>query len=130
MQRLAMVTVVVPDYDEAIGFYVDALGFELREDTPLGGGKRFVVVAPAGGDGAALLLARAATADQQDRIGDQTGGRVGFFLHTDTFAADVDRMRRAGVHFVEEPRHEEYGTVVVFEDRYGNRWDLVQRHDS
>lgn len=130
MHHLAMVTIVVPDYDEAVRFYVDVLGFELREDTALAGGKRWVVVAPSGGQGAALLLARAATADQRARIGDQTGGRVAFFLHTDSFAADLDRMRRAGVHFVEEPRSEEYGRVVVFEDGYGNRWDLVERTEE
>lgn len=125
MGHLAMVTVVVRDYDEALAFYVGVLGFELREDTVISADKRWVVVS--GHGGAALLLARAATADQRARIGDPTGGRVSFFLHTDTFDADVERMRRAGVHFVEEPRHEEYGKVVVFEDLYGNRWDLVGR---
>lgn len=126
MRQLAMVTVVVPDYDEAIGHYVDELGFELREDTALAAGKRWVVVAP-GRDGAALLLARAATAQQRARIGDQTGGRVAFFLHTDDFDGDFRRFRAAGARVVDEPRQEEYGTVVVVEDRYGNRWDLIQR---
>lgn len=129
MSHLALVTVVVREYDEAIRFYVDVLGFELREDTPLAGGKRWVVVAPPGG-GAGLLLGRAADDDQRARIGDSTGGRVAFFLHTQDFAGDCARMRAAGVRFVEEPRHEEYGTVVVFEDLYGNRWDLIERRSG
>lgn len=127
MQRLAMITLVVPDYDEAIAHYVDDLGFELMEDTALAADKRWVVVTPPGGAGAALLLARAATDPQRTRIGDQTGGRVAFFLHTDSFEADVARLRRAGVRLLGTPRQEKYGTVVVFEDRYGNRWDLIER---
>ena len=119
------VTLVVRDYDEAIRFYVDAVGFDLREDTDLGGGKRWVVVAPRDG-GAGLLLARASGPEQEARIGDQTGGRVGFFLETADFAADHARMLAAGVRFLEEPRHEPYATVAVFEDLYGNRWDLLQ----
>jgi catechol 2,3-dioxygenase-like lactoylglutathione lyase family enzyme len=122
--RLALVTVVVPDYDEAIAFYVGALGFHLREDTDLGGGKRWVVVAP--DDGAAILLARADGDDQRARVGDQTGGRVGFFLHTDDFDGDHARLRDAGVRFVRPVTHERWGTVTVFEDRYGNRWDLIE----
>jgi catechol 2,3-dioxygenase-like lactoylglutathione lyase family enzyme len=119
------VTLVVRDYDEAIRFYVDAVGFELREDTDLGGGKRWVVVAPRDG-GSGLLLAVASGPEQDARVGDQTGGRVGFFLETDDFAADHARMLAAGVRFLEEPRHEPYATVAVFEDLYGNRWDLLQ----
>lgn len=126
VHRLAMVTLVVRDYDEAIRFYVDALGFVLREDTALPGVKRWVVVAPPDGE-AGILLARAATEEQLARVGDQTGGRVGFFLHTQDFAADAARMQAAGVRFVEGPREESYGTVAVFEDLYGNRWDLVDR---
>lgn len=122
-----MITLTVRDYDEAIRFYVDVLGFTLREDTPLGAGKRWVVVAPAGDRGAALLLAQASNQRQRDRVGDQTGGRVGFFLYTDDFAADHARMLAAGVEFEEEPRHEPYGTVAVFRDLYGNRWDFVER---
>ena len=127
MPRLGLVTLVVRDYDEALRYYVGALGFELLEDSPLTGDKRWVVVAPAGGNGTALLLARAATGIQSSRVGDQTGGRVAFFLDTDDFAADHRRMRAAGVRFVEPPREEPYGTVAVFEDLYGNRWDLVER---
>jgi catechol 2,3-dioxygenase-like lactoylglutathione lyase family enzyme len=119
------VTLVVRDYDEAIRFYVDAVGFELREDTDLGGGKRWVVVAPPGG-GAGLLLAKASGPEQEARVGDQTGGRVGFFLQSADFAADHARMLAAGIRFLEEPRHEPYATVAVFEDLYGNRWDLLQ----
>jgi catechol 2,3-dioxygenase-like lactoylglutathione lyase family enzyme len=119
------VAVVVRDYDEAIAYYTGVLGFDLLEDSALGGGKRWVLVGPAGGRGASLLLARAATARQQERVGDQTGGRVFLFLHTDDFRRDYQALRERGVQFVEEPRHEAYGTVVVFTDLYGNRWDLV-----
>lgn len=123
--NIALLTIVVRDYDEAIAFFTDALGFRLVEDTAMGGGKRWVVVAPPNG-GTGLLLARAATTEQDSAIGNQTGGRVAFFLHTDDFARDYDRMRARGVTFVEQPRYEIYGTVVVFQDLYGNKWDLVQ----
>jgi catechol 2,3-dioxygenase-like lactoylglutathione lyase family enzyme len=126
MSQLGLVTVVVRDYDEAIAFYVDVVGLELREDTRLDAAKRWVVVAPPGAREAGLLLARAATPEQQARIGDQTGGRVGWFLTTDAFDRDHARMRAAGVVFEEDPRHEPYGTVAVFRDLYGNRWDLLQ----
>ena len=126
MTHVALVAVVVADYDEAIDFYVRALGFQLREDTDLGAGKRWVVVAPPGARECAVLLARAATPRQAERIGDQTGGRVGLFLHTADFAAEHARMTAAGVRFTEPPRSEPYGTVAVFEDLYGNRWDLIQ----
>lgn len=129
MQSLALVTVVVNDYDEAIAFYRDVLGFRLREDSPLSNGKRWVVVGPADGAGAGLLLARSATDAQRARIGDQTGGRVAFFLHTDDFVGDQARLHAAGVDFLEGPREEDYGTVGVFADLYGNRWDLIQRRD-
>lgn len=125
MTELGLVTVVVADYDEAIRWYTSALGFVLREDADQGDGKRWVVVGPPAG-GTGLLLARGATAVQRARIGDQTGGRVGFFLYTTDFAADHARMRAAGVRFAEQPRHEAYGTVAVFTDLYGNRWDLIQ----
>jgi catechol 2,3-dioxygenase-like lactoylglutathione lyase family enzyme len=125
MTGLRLVTLVVADYDEALAFYVDRLGFELAEDTPLGDGKRWVVVRPRGG-GTALLLARAADQTQRAAVGNQTGGRVAFFLDTDDFAADHARLLAAGARFVEEPRDEPYGIVAVFEDLYGNRWDLVQ----
>lgn len=123
MGSLGLVTLVVRDYDEAIRFYVDALGFTLVEDTPQGD-KRWVVVASA--SGASLLLAQASDDAQLARVGDQTGGRVGFFLTTDDFDADYARMSAYGVRFLETPRDEVYGRVVVFEDLYGNRWDLLQ----
>jgi len=125
-QHLGYVALVVRDYDEAIAFYVGKLGFELIEDTDLGGDKRWVLVAPPGSHEARLLLARAVTPEQSARIGDQTGGRVFLFLHTDDFRRDYERMREAGVRFCEEPREERYGTVVVWEDLYGNRWDLLE----
>jgi catechol 2,3-dioxygenase-like lactoylglutathione lyase family enzyme len=120
-----MTALLVPDYDVAIDYFVGSLGFELVEDTQLTAGTRWVVVAPAAGGGA-LLLALAADEHQRARIGDQTGGRVGFFLHTDDFAADHARLRAAGVAFAEQPRPEPYGRVAVFSDPFGNRWDLVE----
>lgn len=120
---MGLVTLVVRDYDEAIRFYRDGLGFTLVEDTPQGD-KRWVVVSAGGG--AALLLARADTDAQSARVGDQTGGRVGFFLTTDDFDRDHTRMTAFGVRFLETPRDEAYGRVAVFEDLYGNRWDLLQ----
>ncbi|MEW2515746.1 VOC family protein [Streptomyces sp. NPDC046870] len=125
MRCVALVTLVVHDYDEAVRFYTEALGFRLVEDAPRPDGSRWVVVEP-GGDGPGLVLARAKDDEQRARVGDQTGGRVGFFLHTDDFARDHARMTAAGVTFLEEPRHEPYGTVAVFQDLYGNRWDLLQ----
>jgi catechol 2,3-dioxygenase-like lactoylglutathione lyase family enzyme len=119
-------TLVVRDYDEAIAFYTGAMRFELVEDAPLPGGKRWVVVAPRGEAGAQLVLARAANPEQSARIGDQTGGRVFLFLHTDDFESDVAHLRAHGVRFTEAPREEAYGRVVVFLDLYGNKWDLVQ----
>ncbi|GLP65384.1 hypothetical protein TUSST3_20040 [Streptomyces sp. TUS-ST3] len=127
MRRVALVTLVVDDYDEALRFYTEALGFRLVEDTPRPDGSRWVVVRPDDREsGTDLLLARAKDGAQQDRVGNQTGGRVGFFLHTDDFARDHARMLAAGVTFLEEPRHEPYGSVAVFQDLYGNRWDLLQ----
>ncbi|WP_440107505.1 DUF4328 domain-containing protein [Streptosporangium sp. H16] len=126
---LGLTTLVVRDYDEAIGFYLNVLGFELLEDTPLGDGKRWVTVRPRGARETALLLARAVGPEQEARIGDQTGGRVGLFLHTDDFARDYERLLSAGVVFEEAPRSEPYGRVVVFRDLYGNRWDLLQPAD-
>jgi catechol 2,3-dioxygenase-like lactoylglutathione lyase family enzyme len=122
---ISLVTLVVADYDQAIAFYVDQVGFRLVEDSSLGDGKRWVVVAPPG-DGAGLLLALADGPAQVARVGDQTGGRVALFLTTSDFVADHARMQRAGVRFVEDPRREPYGTVAVFEDLYGTRWDLIQ----
>ncbi|GGT31504.1 hypothetical protein GCM10010271_39280 [Streptomyces kurssanovii] len=127
MPNIALITLVVRDYDEAIAFCTDALGFDLVEDTDRGDGSRWVVVRPAGsGAGTGLLLARAGDDEQRASVGAQTGGRVGFFLHTDDFARDHARMTAAGVRFLEEPRHEAYGSVAVFEDLYGNKWDLLQ----
>ncbi|MEU3950473.1 VOC family protein [Streptomyces sp. NPDC029526] len=127
MRRIALVTLVVDDHDEAIRFFTEALGFRLAEDTPRPDGSRWVVVEPDDGrTGTGLLLARAKGERQRARIGDQTGGRVGFFLYTDDFARDHARMTDAGVTFLEQPRHEPYGTVAVFQDPYGNRWDLLQ----
>jgi catechol 2,3-dioxygenase-like lactoylglutathione lyase family enzyme len=119
---------VVPDYDAAIAFYVGTLGFAFVEDTDLGGGKRWVVVAPGAGGtpGARLLLARAHGERQRAAIGNQAGGRVSFFLHTQAFDETHARFTAAGVTFEEEPRHEPYGTVAVFSDPFGNRWDLIQ----
>lgn len=125
-QSLFLVTLVVPDYDAAIAFYRGTLGFTLVEDNGLDDEKRWVVVRPPGADGACLLLARAADALQADAIGKQTGGRVGFFLSTDDFARDHAAYLARGVVFEEEPRHEVYGTVAVFRDPFGNRWDLIQ----
>lgn len=122
---LAYVTLVVRDYDEAIDYFTRVIGFSLQEDEDRGGGKRWVLVRPSGG-GASLLLARGATPEQVGRIGNQTGGRVAFFLHTDDFRRDYDAFRADGVTFVEGPRHESYGTVGVFVDLYGNRWDLIE----
>ncbi|HVJ79475.1 MAG TPA: VOC family protein [Planctomycetia bacterium] len=130
-QRIAMVALVVRDYDEAISFYREALGFELLEDTDLGHGKRWVRIAPRGGaGGSALLLARAVTPAQIERVGDQTGGRVFLFLDTDDFNSDHDRLTAHGVQWVGAPRVEEYGKVAVFLDLYGNRWDLVERRGA
>jgi len=122
--HLGLVALLVRDYDEAIDFYTRALGGTLREDLPQGD-KRWVVVDLPGGQ-TGLLLARADTPEQEARVGDQCGGRVGFFLNVADFAATHARMTAAGVHFEEEPRHEVYGTVAVFRDLYGNRWDLLQ----
>ena len=124
MNRLGLVTYVAREYDEAIGFFVGKLGFTLVEDTDMGGGKRWVVVSA--GEGASLLIARADGQQQEASIGNQTGGRVGFFLQTDNFDRDFAEWTARGVKFHEQPRREVYGTVAVFEDLYGNTWDLIQ----
>lgn len=126
MGHIGLVTLIVQDYDEAIDFYVRTVGFRLIEDTRLDEHKRWVVLAPPGAGQTGLLLAQAATSSQRERIGDQTGGRVCLFLSTDDFDRDYRQMRAAGVRFTETPRREPYGTVAVFEDLYGNRWDLIQ----
>jgi catechol 2,3-dioxygenase-like lactoylglutathione lyase family enzyme len=124
MNRLGLVTYVAREYDEAIGFFVGKLGFTLVEDTDMGGGKRWVVVSA--GEGASLLIARADGEEQVASVGNQTGGRVGFFLQTDNFDRDFAEWTARGVVFREQPRREVYGTVAVFEDLYGNTWDLIQ----
>ena len=124
---IGRVALLVRDYDEAIAYFTGRLGFSLLEDTALGNGKRWVLVAPPGGARPALLLAKAVTAEQGRRVGDQTGGRVFLFLETDDFWRDYRDMRSRGVNFAEEPRREAYGTVAVFTDLYGNKWDLVER---
>ena len=123
--KLAHLTFLVRDYDEAIAWFTGKLGFALAEDTDLGGGKRWVRVGPAG-EGARLLLAKAATPGQVAHIGKQGGGRVFLFLETDDFARDHAAFVARGVRFIEAPRHEAYGTVAVFEDLYANRWDLIE----
>ncbi len=125
MNRLGAVSLLVRDYDEAIAFYVDRLGFDLVEDADLGGGKRWVRVRPKGGE-ASLLLAKATTDRQQAAVGAQSGGRVWLFLETDDFDRDHAAFTAAGVRFREEPRAEAYGKVAVFEDLYGNAWDLIE----
>ena len=125
-QNLAMISLLVREYDEAIAYYQNVLGFELIEDTRLSAEKRWVIVSPPGA-GSALLLARAANPEQSSRIGNQTGGRVFLFLHTDDFWRDYQLYRSRGVEFLAEPREEPYGVVAMFLDCYGNRWDLVQR---
>jgi catechol 2,3-dioxygenase-like lactoylglutathione lyase family enzyme len=125
-QHLAAVALMVRDYDEAIAFYVGTLGFTLVEDTRLNDAKRWVLVAPPGSTETRLLLAKADSPEQKTRIGNQAGGRVFLFLHTDDFERDHAAMREKGVRFLEAPRHEEYGTVAVFVDPYGNKWDLIQ----
>lgn len=126
-QDLALVSLVVRDYDEAIAFYTTALNFSLAADEELEPGKRWVVVQPPGSTGAGLLLAKAANSAQAATIGNQTGGRVFLFLHTDDFWRDYRVMKAQGVVFREEPREEAYGTVVVFSDLYGNLFDLIER---
>lgn len=126
MPHIAHIALVVRDYDEAIAWYTQRAGFDLIEDTDLGGGKRWVLVAPPGARETRLLLAKAASPEQVSRIGNQTGGRVFLFLTTGDFARDHEAMTARGVNFVREPKSEPYGIVAVFEDLYGNLWDLIQ----
>lgn len=130
MALIANVALLVHDYDDAIAFYTTKLGFELLEDTDLGAGKRWVQVAPKQHNGTALLLAKASSEAQQHCVGAQAGGRVWLFLQTEDFWRDYHAMQAAGVVFHETPRQETYATVVVFEDLYGNKWDLLQRRGS
>jgi len=127
MQQLGAVSFLVRDYDEAIAFFTGVMGFALAEDSSRGGGKRWVRVVPPGSSGTGLILAKAATPAQRAAVGLQAGERVWLFLETDDFARDHRRMLAAGVTFCEQPRHESYGTVAVFRDLYGNKWDLLER---
>jgi catechol 2,3-dioxygenase-like lactoylglutathione lyase family enzyme len=125
-RRIAAVTFLVRDYDEALAWFTRCLGFVVEQDLPMGPGKRWVVVGPVSNSGTSLLLARAVGEEQVAQVGRQAGGRVFLFLHTDDFARNRSHMLSQGVLFHEEPRHEAYGTVAVFSDLYGNRWDLIQ----
>src|ERR1700741_2374910 len=129
-QTLAHVTLLVRNYDEALAFFTQALGFRVIEDTPLGDNKRWLLVAPPDSGGTSLLLAEAATSEQARSIGNQAGGRVFLFLHTDDFWRDYRQMLAHNVKFLESPRHEPYGTVAVFQDLSGNKWDLLQPNDA
>ena len=129
-QSLDHVTLLVRDYDEAVTFFTEALGFRIIEDKHLPAGKRWLVVAPPGSRSTSLLLAQADTPEQVQQVGNQAGGRVFLFLHTDDFWRDYSLMQASNVKFLEAPRHESYGTVAVFEDLYGNKWDLLQPVDA
>ena len=124
--NIALITYLVRDYNEAISWFVKALDFKLFENTDMGGGKRWVVIGPDTNSGARFLLAQATTPEQNAQIGKAAAGRVAFFLHTDDFTGDYSAMQNKGVIFTEKPRQEAYGTVAVFEDLYGNQWDLLQ----
>ena len=125
-QKIALVSLLVKDYDEAINFYVIKLGFDLVEDTLLSEDKRWVIVSPKGKSETGILLAKASNAKQIDSIGNQSGGRVFLFLHTDDISGDYERMLKMDVKFIRPPLKESYGTVAVFEDLYGNKWDLIE----
>ena len=125
-QRLAHIAIVVKDYDEAIRFYTEKLHFDLIEDTQLSETKRWVLVRPKGGDSCCLLLAKAASEEQLSRVGNQTGGRVFLFLHTDNFERDYQNLLDHQIEIVRQPQREEYGTVAVFKDLYGNLWDMIE----
>ena len=126
MNTLGMIAIVIDDYDAAIKHYVEDLGFTLLEDTTLTAEKRWVVVAPSD-QGARILLAKAANESQKAAIGNSTGGRVGFFLYTTNFSETYELYKSRGIRFIEEPRQEAYGRVVVFTDKYGNKWDLIEK---
>jgi len=125
MNTLGMIAIVIDEYDAAISHYVNDLGFTLLEDKEMTPEKRWVVVAPSK-DGAKILLARAATDQQRTAIGNSTGGRVGFFMHTTNFDETYENYKARGIEFIEQPRQEAYGQVVVFKDKYGNKWDLIE----
>jgi catechol 2,3-dioxygenase-like lactoylglutathione lyase family enzyme len=130
LRSLAAITFLVPSYDEGLAFFRDILGFAVLEDAPLAESKRWVVVAPSICAGAALVLAVPSDERQRSRVGDQTGGRVGLFLHSDDFWRDYENLHRRGVTFLEKPRHEPYGVVAVFVDPWGGKWDLLQPADG
>ena len=125
-QKIGSISLLVREYDEAIAFYVGKLGFHLIEDMDMGAGKRWVLVAPPSSTETSLLLAKAVSPEQQSHVGNQTGGRVFLFLYTDDFWCDYESMKANDIRFLEEPRNESYGMVVVFEDLYGNKWDLLE----
>lgn len=125
-QSISLVTFLVKDYEEAIDYLTGKLQFDLIEDKQLSETKRWVVAAPKGGSGSSLLLAKASTEEQMRSVGNQTGGRVAFFLHTDNFKRDYQRMKESGINFLESPREEVYGMVAIFQDLYGNKWDFIQ----
>jgi catechol 2,3-dioxygenase-like lactoylglutathione lyase family enzyme len=129
-QRIANIALVVEDYDDAIAFYTEKLNFHLMEDSDLGGGKRWVQISPPNANGTNILLAKASNEQQSQAIGNQAGGRVFLFLQTNDFWRDYQQMIQRGVEFIEEPRVEEYGTVVVFKDLYGTKWDLLELHET
>ena len=129
-QRISNIALVVENYDDAIEFYTQKLNFELVENTDLGGGKRWVQISPPNAEGTNILLAKASNDQQQQSIGNQAGGRVFLFLQTNDFWRDYEYMKSQGVEFTEQPRVEEYGTVVVFKDLYGTKWDLLQLNDA
>ncbi|MFT6418732.1 MAG: lactoylglutathione lyase [Cognaticolwellia sp.] len=129
-QRISNIALVVENYDDAIEFYTEKLNFELIENTDLGGGKRWVQISPPNAEGTNILLAKASNDQQQQSIGNQAGGRVFLFLQTNDFWRDYEYMKSQGVEFTEQPRVEEYGTVVVFKDLYGTKWDLLQLNDA
>ncbi len=129
-QRIAHIALVVDDYDDAIQFYTQKLDFQLLEDTKLSDDKRWVMVAPSGAKECSLLLAKAANPQQAAAVGNQTGGRVGFFLFTDDFSRDYEKLKARNVNFVRPPQDFEYGRVAVFEDLYGNLWDLIEPNET
>ncbi len=127
MLSIGAINLLVPDYDQAIAYYVDKLGFELLEDTPMGPNKRWVVVSPSGAQGCALVLSQAHSETEKQTVGQQAAQKVLLFLHSDDFWRDYHRYQAEGVNFLEAPREEPYATVVVFQDIFGNRWDLLQK---
>ena len=129
-QKIGYISLIVPNYDEARDYYTETLNFDLLEDTDMGDGKRWLLIAPKGSTGTAIILAEAKTNKEKRIVGNQGAGRVWLFLHTDDFYRDYDNYRNGGVQFLEEPRTEPYGTVAVFIDTFGNKWDLLQPNQN